>query len=146
MIILGERQEWKLNLRMRSLSGFPSDKSTKKLKNWNRVVSFASESTSSLKISKLFHNLTLIFRAEKNKVGDARQEPNHSPFLPPPVGRLSLSLNPFKMLNQLVGPAVLRKFYCYCALACCAIVCLAMFPLVFSNLMSTLIAKGIFRA
>lgn len=37
-------------------------------------------------------------QAENNKVGAARQEPNHSPFLPPPVGRLSLSLNPFKML------------------------------------------------
>lgn len=35
--------------------------------------------------------------AEANKVGEARQEPNHSPFLPPPVGRLSFSLNPLKM-------------------------------------------------
>jgi len=35
--------------------------------------------------------------AEANAVGQARQEPNHSPFLPPPVGRISFSLNPLKM-------------------------------------------------
>lgn len=35
--------------------------------------------------------------AELNKVGEARQEPNANPFLPPPVGRLSFSLNPLKM-------------------------------------------------
>jgi hypothetical protein len=35
--------------------------------------------------------------AEKNKVGEARQEPNVNPFLPPPIGRLSFSLNPLKM-------------------------------------------------
>ena len=37
--------------------------------------------------------------AEKNKVGSAREEPNANPFLPPPVGRLSFSLNPCKMFN-----------------------------------------------
>mmetsp|Transcript_9566 Transcript_9566/g.9197 ORF Transcript_9566/g.9197 Transcript_9566/m.9197 type:complete len:83 (-) Transcript_9566:197-445(-) len=35
--------------------------------------------------------------AEANAVGQARQEPNHSPTLPPPVGRISFSLNPWKM-------------------------------------------------
>lgn len=35
--------------------------------------------------------------ADLNKVGEARQEPNANPFLPPPVGRLSFSLNPLKM-------------------------------------------------
>ena len=37
--------------------------------------------------------------ADANKVGDARSEPNHSPFLPKPEGRLEFSLNPFKMLS-----------------------------------------------
>jgi len=36
---------------------------------------------------------------EANKVGEARTEPNHSPFLPPPTGRLEFSLNPLKMLS-----------------------------------------------
>ena len=35
--------------------------------------------------------------AEKNKVGSAREEPNANPFLPPPIGRLSFSLNPCVM-------------------------------------------------
>ena len=52
-----------------------------------------------------FHYSSPISSAERNHVGVARKEPNHSPFLPPPVGRLNLSLNPFKMLSQFVGPA-----------------------------------------
>lgn len=36
-------------------------------------------------------------QADMNKVGEARQEPNVNPYLPPPVGRLSLTLNPLKM-------------------------------------------------
>jgi hypothetical protein len=35
--------------------------------------------------------------AKSNPVGQGRTEPNHSPFLPPPVGRLSFSLNPIAM-------------------------------------------------
>ena len=35
--------------------------------------------------------------ADMNKVGEARQEPNINPFLPPPTGRISLTLNPLKM-------------------------------------------------
>ena len=41
-------------------------------------------------------------QAENNKVGEARQEPNSSPYLPPPVGRISFTLNPFKMLVSFV--------------------------------------------
>lgn len=36
-------------------------------------------------------------KAKLNEVGSARQEPNHSPFCPPPIGRISFTLNPFKM-------------------------------------------------
>ncbi len=35
--------------------------------------------------------------ADSNPVGGGRSEPNHSPFLPPPVGRISFSLNPIAM-------------------------------------------------
>jgi len=35
--------------------------------------------------------------AEKNPQGSARDEPNNDPHLPPPEGRLKLSLNPFDM-------------------------------------------------
>ena len=35
--------------------------------------------------------------ADKNPVGKARDNPNHSPTLPQPEGRIKLSLNPFTM-------------------------------------------------
>jgi hypothetical protein len=37
--------------------------------------------------------------ADGAKVGDARKEPNTDPYLPAPVGRISFSFNPFKMLS-----------------------------------------------
>jgi len=67
-----------------------------------------------------------IGHAEKNKVGSGRSEPNQSPFLPPPVGRISFSINPCKMYKQLVGPA-LRKTICrYLCGGLCIVVCLAL--------------------
>ena len=36
--------------------------------------------------------------AKKREVGEGRENPNMEPYLPPPVGRISFSLNPFKML------------------------------------------------
>lgn len=35
--------------------------------------------------------------ADKNDQGVGRENPNNDPFLPPPEGRLELTLNPFKM-------------------------------------------------
>jgi hypothetical protein len=37
--------------------------------------------------------------AEQNRVGKAREEPNHSPHLPQPEGRIVLSFDPFKMYS-----------------------------------------------
>jgi hypothetical protein len=56
--------------------------------------------------------------ADKNPVGKARDNPNHSPTLPQPEGRITLSLNPFTMFNQMIGPEVRRKI---CILLCCAL-------------------------
>ena len=63
-----------------------------------------------------------------NPVGQAREEPNVNPYLPLPVGRMELSLNPLKMLNQLVGPAFRRKLYCYCCIAICLAACIFLVP------------------
>jgi hypothetical protein len=79
--------------------------------------------------------------AKANPVGLGRSEPNHSPFLPPPVGRLSFSLNPITMFNQLVGPELRRKVYLYCCLALCAMLCIALIPMVTSDLISQGIMK-----
>ena len=48
-------------------------------------------------------------KAESYQNGEGRTEPNHSPFLPPPTGRIIWSLNPWTMLNQCVAPSVRNK-------------------------------------
>ena len=78
--------------------------------------------------------------AEKNPVGKARDNPNHSPQLPQPKGRLELSLNPLKMFNQLVGPAVRRKIY----LALCCILCCGLFIMILPNILGAGVSKLIF--
>jgi hypothetical protein len=47
---------------------------------------------------RLTLNITPGELATSAPVGAGRTEPNHSPFLPPPIGRISFSLNPIKML------------------------------------------------
>ena len=79
--------------------------------------------------------------AEKNKVGSAREEPNANPFLPPPIGRLSFSLNPCKMFNQLVGPEMRRKVYCYGCLIICLAVCILLSIYVVPSAIGAIIAQ-----
>ena len=55
--------------------------------------------------------------AELDIVGKGREDPNVNPYLPPPVGRIEFTLNPFKMMNQCVGPKFRRRCYYYCL--CC---------------------------
>ena len=78
--------------------------------------------------------------AEKNKVGAAREEPNANPFLPPPVGRLSFSLNPFKMFQQLVGPEMRRKIYCYGCLIICLVTCVLLTIYVIPSAVGAIVA------
>ena len=59
--------------------------------------------------------------ADRNPVGKARKEPNHSPFLPRPEGRFQLTLNPLKLYSQMLGPAVRRRIQ---LLLCCTIFCI----------------------
>ena len=76
--------------------------------------------------------------AEKNKVGTDRSEPNINPYLPPPVGRISLSWNPFTMLSQLVSPEVLGKLVgIICVVGCCVLF-IMMIPMIVSNAISIL--------
>lgn len=74
--------------------------------------------------------------AEANKVGEAREEPNVNPYLPLPVGRLTLSLNPLKMIEQLVGAGFRRKLYMFLCIALCVAICVALLPMVMSDLIS----------
>ena len=78
-----------------------------------------------------------IKQADEMPVGQGRDEPNHDPYLPPPVGRISLSLNPFKMWKQCFGPAMrnrIKKFTTTILLIVCGIMCCVfVMPGVISN-------------
>lgn len=53
----------------------------------------------------------------------------------PPIGRIVFTLNPFKMLNQLIGAEFRKKIYC-----CCCVTCLiGLFILILPNLIARLI-------
>jgi hypothetical protein len=78
--------------------------------------------------------------AEKNGMG--RAEPNVFPFLPPPEGRLKLSvLHPLAALKDLIGPEMYRKICCYLffLLLFCLIAFMA--PMVFSNILTAGITR-----
>lgn len=83
--------------------------------------------------------------AEKNKVGKAREQPNHSPVLPEPEGRLKLSLNPFDMFAQMIGPEVRRKIICNCILFILCMLCVALAPMMLSGISTGIICKGILK-
>lgn len=51
-----------------------------------------------------------MWKADQVKVGKGRDDPNCNPFLPPPVGRIRFSLNPYVLIGQLVGPRIRDKF------------------------------------
>ena len=72
--------------------------------------------------------------ADAEPLGKGREEPNTNPNLPPPVGRLEFTLNPFKMINQCVGPKFRRKCYCICLL--CLIVAFLIYamPTILTNI------------
>jgi len=70
-------------------------------------------------------------------VGNARNDPNTNPFLPPPVGRLKFSWNPFVMGSELCGPVLCAKFFCL--LICVAFILLMIFCQPFLNIIINLI-------
>lgn len=57
-------------------------------------------------------------KAKQQPVGNGRSAPNNSPYLPPPAGRLSFSLNPFKVFNDLLGPSICNRILCC---LCCVV-------------------------
>lgn len=74
--------------------------------------------------------------AKSNEVGKARTEPNMEPYLPPPVGRIQFSLNPFTMLSQLMSKEFMAKFTSIFLCACCCVLLIMMLPMIFSNFVS----------
>ena len=66
--------------------------------------------------------------ADLHPVGKGRSEPNMNPYLPPPVGRIKFTLNPFKMLNQFTGPKFRKKCYCLICTICLTVYLIFMVP------------------
>ena len=81
--------------------------------------------------------------AEANAVGSARDEPNVSPFLPPPLGRLHFSFNPCEMYKQMIGPAMRRKICIWCTILICCALCITMIvflaPIILGNMAANLL-------
>jgi hypothetical protein len=76
--------------------------------------------------------------ADSAPVGAGRSEPNMNPYLPPPTGRLTFSFNPFKMVQQLVGPKIFYRMLgcCCCMFLVVAIALLGNYVTTFSVLFS----------
>jgi hypothetical protein len=91
-------------------------------------------------------DLTTMEWAEKNKIGSGRDDPNVEPYLPPPIGRLRFTLNPWEMYKQLIGEAMRRKIAIWCCIfigsALCVLILYYLVPIVIGNLISNWIAKG----
>ena len=66
--------------------------------------------------------------AKEFPAGKGRKSPNQNPILFPPTGRMKLSLNPFKMLTSILGPAIMRKFKMIIALCCAVLMFIAFAP------------------
>ena len=75
-----------------------------------------------------------MWKAEANPVGLGRKEPNHSPYLPPPVGRFQWSWNPFKIFNQCIGPRFRKKIYKGLAICCCVVYLIFLIPYIIYHL------------
>jgi len=72
---------------------------------------------------------------EAQPVGAGRSEPNQDPYLPPPTGRFSFSLDPMKILAELC-PMWLRICLCCCCCCCCCILFLILAMTQLSGVMS----------
>jgi uncharacterized membrane protein len=92
-------------------------------------------------MGKLCLSVNILPKAEAkiSENGFGRREPNHSPLLPPPVGRLKWSWNPFVMGSQLCGPKLC--FYFTCCLIASVIIVLMVFCQPVMNLIISISIK-----
>ena len=80
-----------------------------------------------------------LWKAEINKVGKGRKEPNINPYLPYPLGRFQWTFNPFKLFNQCVGPRFRKKLYCTICLICIVIYLMFLIPYMIYHLSGQLV-------
>jgi len=65
--------------------------------------------------------------------GLGRSEPNQHPTLPKPLGRISFTLNPLRMVLQLLGPTATTKLCCLCTLTALLALIVWSLPVFFAN-------------
>lgn len=75
-------------------------------------------------------------QSEAMPVGFGRSQPNINPVLPEPNGRLSFSMNPFYVFNELLGPKLCNQLLC--CLCCVLIFVIVYLTSPFLNLFLTL--------
>jgi len=92
-------------------------------------------------MGKLCISINILPKAEAliSENGFGRRDPNHSPILPPPVGRLKWSWNPFVMGSQLCGPKLC--FYFTCCLIVSVVIVLMVFCQPVMNLIISISVK-----
>ena len=81
-----------------------------------------------------------ISAAKQCAVGTGRNEPNLDPYLTHPVGRIAFTMNPCKMIDQLVSPAFKRKMCTYICIGLCIALCVSLIPLVFSSVFGNFVS------
>jgi len=75
--------------------------------------------------------------------GPGRSDPNTNPHLPPPEGRLNLSLfHPLDMLKDLLGDKLYYKCCCLVISAFCAALCTMFAPSLFGSVASKILTGG----
>lgn len=73
-------------------------------------------------------------RIAKNiPVGEGRDEPNHSPVLVKPSGRFKWSMNPIRLLGELVGPELNTKVCCFIILGILILLLIICVPIFFAT-------------
>ncbi len=92
---------------------------------WLKLTAHDKKAKKIVERGRLAVSISIVPESEytSRPVGNARDEPNVNPYLPPPIGRMSFSLNPLTMIKELFGPKVLCLLLCIC---CCAL-CIASF-------------------
>lgn len=107
------------------------------------VELFSKEGDKMVSNGKLRLQIDVLPKAEadKNKVGEAQSEPNVNPFLPKPENRMTLSLNPFEMIRQLLGPQFRRMGYTVIFSLLCIALCIFLAPMILSDLITSMITS-----
>ena len=87
---------------------------------------------------KLSVDCVTIEEAETSPVGIGRGDPNQSPYLEEPVGRFKWTMNPFLLMEQLVGPQFKNKMWMiFCGLFLIITIFLTI-PIFFSETLASL--------